>query len=104
MSVVGLAKDGMGSVTFGRQYSLSTDVLGAYTTGSNTVAGNYAYHINDIDQLTSSRIDNSVKFTSANFAGVTFGALYGFSNQAGAFAGAFDRNGRHGGRRLGSHI
>jgi predicted porin len=85
---VGLAKDGMGSVTFGRQYSLSTDVLGAYTTGSNTVAGNYAYHINDIDQLTSSRIDNSVKFTSANFAGVTFGALYGFSNQAGAFAGA----------------
>ncbi|WP_116135320.1 porin [Trinickia diaoshuihuensis] len=85
---VGLTKDGMGSVTFGRQYSLSTDVLGNYTTGSNTVAGNYAYHINDIDQLTSSRIDNSVKFQSANFAGFTFGALYGFSNQAGAFAGA----------------
>lgn len=85
---VGLAKDGVGSLTFGRQYSLSTDMLAAYTTGSNTVAGNYAFHINDIDQLTSSRIDNAVKFTSANFAGVTFGALYGFSNQAGAFAGA----------------
>ncbi len=85
---VGLAKDGIGSVTFGRQYSLSTDMVGPYTTGSNTVAGNYAYHINDLDQLTSSRVDNSVKITSANFAGVTFGALYGFSNQAGAFAGA----------------
>ena len=85
---VGLSKDGMGTVTFGRQYSLSTDVLGAYTTGSNTVAGNYAFHINDVDQLTSSRIDNSVKFTSANYSGLTFGALYGFSNQAGAFAGA----------------
>ncbi|WP_206955481.1 porin [Trinickia acidisoli] len=85
---VGLSKDGAGSLTFGRQYSLSTDVLGSFTTGSNTVAGNYAFHINDIDQLTSSRIDNSVKFSSANFAGVTFGALYGFSNQAGAFAGA----------------
>ncbi|RDU94990.1 porin [Trinickia dinghuensis] len=84
---VGLSKDGIGSLTFGRQYSLSTDVLGAYTTGSNTVAGNYAFHINDIDQLTSSRIDNSVKFQSANFSGVTFGALYGFSNAAGAFAG-----------------
>ena len=85
---VGLAKDGMGSVTFGRQYSMSTDVLANYTTGGNTVAGNYAFHINDVDQLTSSRVDNAIKFTSANFAGVTFGALYGFSNQAGAFAGA----------------
>ncbi|KAA0079291.1 porin [Trinickia soli] len=85
---VGLTQAGTGSVTFGRQYSLSTDVLANYTTGGNTVAGNYAFHINDIDQLTSSRIDNSVKFTSANFAGVTFGALYGFSNHAGAFAGA----------------
>jgi len=85
---VGLSKDGMGTLTFGRQYSLSTDVLAGYTTGGNTVAGNYAFHINDVDQLTSSRIDNSVKFTSANYAGFTFGALYGFSNQAGAFAGA----------------
>ncbi len=85
---VGLAKDGVGALTFGRQYSLSTDVLAAYSTGGNTVAGNYAFHINDVDQLTSSRIDNSVKFASANFSGLTFGALYGFSNQAGAFAGS----------------
>lgn len=85
---VGLAKNGVGALTFGRQYSLSTDVLAAYSTGGNTVAGNYAFHINDVDQLASSRIDNSVKFASANFSGVTFGALYGFSNQAGAFAGS----------------
>jgi predicted porin len=85
---VGLSKNGAGSLTFGRQYSFSTDFLGNYSTGNQTVAGNYAYHINDFDQLTSSRIDNSVKFTSANFAGLTFGALYGFSNQAGAFAGS----------------
>jgi predicted porin len=86
---VGLAKDGMGSLTFGRQYSFSTDYLGGnYSTGGQTVAGNYAYHINDVDQLTSSRINNAVKFSSANFAGFTFGAMYGFSNQAGAFGGA----------------
>ncbi|MEA3110748.1 MAG: hypothetical protein QOG58_547 [Caballeronia sp.] len=86
---VGLSKDAIGSFTFGRQYSFSTDYLGGnYSTGGQTVAGNYAYHINDVDQLTSSRINNSVKFSSANFAGLTFGALYGFSNQAGAFAGA----------------
>lgn len=79
---VGLSQNNVGSLTFGRQYTLTTDVLGAnFTAGSNTVAGNYAYHINDIDQLTSSRIDNAVKFQSANYAGLSFGALYGFSNQ-----------------------
>lgn len=86
---VGLTKNGAGSLTFGRQYSFSTDVLGVnYSTGANTAAGNYAWHVNDVDQLTSSRISNAVKFTSANFSGVTFGGMYGFSNQAGAFAGA----------------
>ncbi|CAD6532278.1 porin [Paraburkholderia metrosideri] len=86
---VGLSQNNVGSLTFGRQYSFSTDYLGGnYSTGGNTVAGNYAFHINDVDQLTSSRINNAVKFSSANFSGLTFGALYGFSNQAGAFAGA----------------
>ncbi|WP_228980992.1 porin, partial [Paraburkholderia gardini] len=52
---VGVTKDNIGSFTMGRQYTFSTDYLGAnYSTGSQTVAGNYAYHINDIDQLTSS--------------------------------------------------
>ena len=86
---VGISKNDVGSITFGRQYSFSTDYLGsAYSIGGQTVAGNYAYHINDVDQLTSSRINNAVKFSSASFYGVTFGAMYGFSNQAGAFAGA----------------
>ncbi|WP_060818225.1 porin [Caballeronia sordidicola] len=86
---VGISKSDVGSVTLGRQYSFSTDYLGgAYSIGGQTVAGNYAYHINDVDQLTSSRINNSIKFSSANFYGVTFGGLYGFSNQAGAFSGS----------------
>jgi predicted porin len=85
---VGLTKGDIGSFTFGRQYSFSTDYLGKnYSTGGLTVAGNYGYHVNDIDQLLLSRINNAVKFKSANFSGFTFGALYGFSNQAGGFAG-----------------
>ncbi|NVH75278.1 porin [Paraburkholderia sp. JPY432] len=85
---VGVSQNDIGSLTFGRQYSFSTDYLGSnYSTGGLTVAGNYAYHINDVDQLTSSRINNSVKFSSANFSGLTFGAMYGFSNTAGGFAG-----------------
>jgi predicted porin len=85
---VGLSRDGIGTLSFGRQYSFSTEYLGAnYTMGSQTPAGNYGWHINDVDQLSASRINNAVKFSSASFAGFTFGALYGFSNQAGAFAG-----------------
>jgi len=86
---VGLATSNAGTVSFGRQYTFSSDILGSnYSTGANTAAGNYAWHVNDVDQLTSSRVSNAVKFTSDNFAGFTFGALYAFSNQAGAFAGA----------------
>jgi predicted porin len=86
---VGLSKDTIGALTFGRQYSFSSDYLGgSYSTGSQTAAGNYAYHINDVDQLVLSRINNAVKFNSVNFSGFTFGAMYGFANQAGAFAGA----------------
>ncbi|CAH2805842.1 MAG: Outer membrane porin [uncultured Caballeronia sp.] len=85
---VGISKNDVGSLTFGRQYTFNTDFLGsAYSIGGQTVAGNYAYHMNDFDQLTSNRINNAVKFTSANFYGFTFGAMYGFSNTAGAFAG-----------------
>lgn len=86
---VGLKKRGFGTLSFGRQYSFSSDYLGGnYSTAGQTVANNYAYHINDVDQLASSRINNSIKFSSDNFGGFTFGALYGFSNQAGAFGGA----------------
>jgi predicted porin len=85
---VGLSKAGVGALSFGRQYSFSTEYLGTnYTIGSQTPAGNYGWHINDVDQLIASRINNAVKFSSASFAGFTFGAMYGFSNQAGAFAG-----------------
>ncbi|WP_395063977.1 porin [Paraburkholderia silvatlantica] len=85
---VGLTQSNIGSLTFGRQYSFNTDILGSqYSTGGNTVSGNWAYHFNDIDQLTSSRINNAVKFQSVNFSGFTFGGLYGFSNST-SFAGA----------------
>ncbi|MDR5760774.1 porin [Caballeronia sp. LZ035] len=83
----GLERHGVGSVTLGRQYSLSRDILHDYAMGHLTSAGNYAYHINDLDQLNLSRINNAVRFTSDDFGGFLFGALYGFSNEAGAFAG-----------------
>lgn len=85
---VGIQESRLGSLTLGRQYSLSQDYIHNYTTAFHSPAGNYAYHINDQDQLVASRINNAIKFASANFGGLTFGALYGFSNQPGEFSGA----------------
>ncbi|WP_109476288.1 porin [Paraburkholderia sp. C35] len=85
---VGLEEKSIGSVTFGRQYTLSRDFIHNYTIAHESPAGNYAYHINDLDQLVTSRINNAVRFTSADFSGFRFGIMYGFSNETGAFAGS----------------
>jgi predicted porin len=85
---VGLQQDGVGAVTFGRQYDLSKEILGDnFSAGGNTILGNWVFHNGDIDNLANGRINNSVKFKSANFNGLTVGGLYGFSNAAGAFNG-----------------
>ncbi|SAL30186.1 porin [Caballeronia sordidicola] len=86
---VGLSKDGIGSLTFGRQYAFSTEYLGTYySMGGATVVGNFAFHPNALDQETATQLNNTIKFSSADLHGLKFGALYGFSNQAGAFAGS----------------
>jgi general bacterial porin, GBP family len=44
-------------------------------------------HVLDNDNMNGSfRVDNSVRYTSPNYAGLTVGGLYGFSNQADGFA------------------
>lgn len=86
---VGLSKDGIGAVTFGRQYVLSQTFVGnEFSAGGQTALGNYGFHPNDLDMFTSSRVNNAVKLSSANYAGFRFGAMYAFSNQAGAFQGS----------------
>jgi predicted porin len=86
---VGLSKDGIGSLTFGRQYAFSTEYLGTYySMGGATVVGNFAFHPNALDQETATQLNNTVKFSTAELHGLKLGALYGFSNQAGAFAGS----------------
>ncbi|MCG5071835.1 porin [Paraburkholderia tagetis] len=96
---IGLSKKSIGTLTFGRQNSLTKDILLNYTTARQTPAGNYAYHIADVDQISSSRIDNAIKFLSRNAYGFTFGAMYGFSNQPGEFSGSPASNTRAGSGR-----
>ncbi|MCG5072646.1 porin [Paraburkholderia tagetis] len=84
---VGLASDAFGSVTLGRQYDSVIDFVAPISLTASPYGGTIAAHPFDNDNLNSTiRINNSVKFTSANYGGFKFGALYGFSNTAGEFA------------------
>ena len=84
---VGLSGNQYGSVTLGRQYDSVVDYLGPLALTGTQYGGTFFAHPFDNDNLDNDfRIDNSVKFQSANYGGFKFGALYGFSNEAGDFA------------------
>uniref|UniRef100_E1TFU9 Porin Gram-negative type n=1 Tax=Burkholderia sp. (strain CCGE1003) TaxID=640512 RepID=E1TFU9_BURSG len=85
---VGLSSAQFGTVTLGRQYDAAQDFL-APLTATGSWGGTYFAHPFNNDNLNTNggfAVNNSIKYTSANYAGFTFGGTYGFSNQAGAFA------------------
>jgi len=85
----GLDIKDVGAVTFGRQYDFM-DSIGDYTIAANQFGGVYAlessgaFH-NDSglgSRATGGRVDNSIKFTSTNYSGLSFGAMYGAGENA----------------------
>jgi GBP family porin len=84
---VGLSSNQYGAVTLGRQYDSVVDYLAPLALTGSQYGGTQFAHPFDNDNLNNSfRIDNSIKYTSANYGGFKFGGLYGFSNTAGQFA------------------
>ena len=85
---VGLSSAGFGTVTLGRQYDSVVDYVGPLEAGDQW-GGYIAAHPGDLDNFNNAnRTNNAVKYTSPNFAGLTFGGMYSL----GGVAGDFSRN------------
>jgi len=85
---VGLSSDNAGTVTLGRQNEFMYDYVGHLSFEDFNGAGGSAFaHVLDNDNMNGTfRVDNSVRYVSPNYDGLTVGGLYGFSNQANGFA------------------
>ncbi|KVL46918.1 hypothetical protein WS99_23915 [Burkholderia territorii] len=77
---VGLSSANAGTVTLGRQYDSVVDYLGPMTANGNWGGAFFSHPFDNDNTDNSFRINNSVKYTSANYGGFQFGGLYGFSN------------------------
>ncbi|MBI0327419.1 porin [Burkholderia plantarii] len=83
---VGLSSERLGTVTLGRQYDSVVDYV-APLSAAGSWGGSLFSHPFDADNLDETfRINNAIKYASPEYAGLQFGGLYGFSNQAGGFA------------------
>ncbi len=78
---VGLSSNQFGTVTLGRQYDALVDFVAPLSGTSGTFGDTGFAHPFDNDNLNHSvRMNNSVKYTSVDYAGFKAGALYAFSN------------------------
>jgi predicted porin len=83
---VGLSS-GYGTVTLGRQYDSVVDYVGPLEAGDQW-GGYIAAHPGDIDNFNNAyRTNNTIKFTSQNYNGLTFGGTYSFGGIAGNVTG-----------------
>jgi predicted porin len=84
LAYVGLSGK-FGSITLGRQYDTVNDFVSPFV--ANRFASYFASHPDDLDNLNQTfRVNNSIKYLSADYRGLTAGAIYGFGGIAGSFA------------------
>lgn len=86
---VGLSESRIGTVTLGRQTDFHFEMLGPLST-AQTLGDFSAFHPGNIDGLGNTvpvELSNTIKFRSRTIAGVTLGAMYGFTNQSSSTTG-----------------
>ncbi|WP_332460149.1 porin [Caballeronia calidae] len=85
---VGLSSGQYGSLTLGRQYDSAVDYIGPLTVG-DLWGGTFGSQPGDINNFDNTlRTNNSIKFSSRSYGGLTFGGVYSL----GGVAGDFSRN------------
>jgi predicted porin len=77
---LGLNNSRFGTLTAGRQYDAMVDYIQQYTTSGFSHPGDVDNTNNDV------RTNNSLKYKSIDYSGLTFGGLYSFGGVAGQFA------------------
>ncbi len=83
MSYVGIANQQVGTLTLGHQTTIMFDMLDPLSTGY-LLGSFYAFHPGNLDDVANiGTPDNVIKFTSANFNGLTAAAMIGLGGQAG---------------------
>jgi predicted porin len=83
---VGLGTDTLGTLTFGHQYDSIHDYFAPFTLTGGTGGTAFAHPFDNDNANNSFLAANSVKYTSENYGGFSFGGMYAFSNAAGQFA------------------
>ncbi|WP_297356686.1 porin [Paraburkholderia sp.] len=86
---VGLSSTTFGTLTAGRQYSVSNDLVSPFASGADWADSGLGYgtRASDVDNIdTSNRIQNSLKYESANYNGLQAGVLYSLGGVAGSFS------------------
>ncbi|MGI4981815.1 MAG: porin [Janthinobacterium lividum] len=85
---VGLSSNDFGTLTLGRQYDMLVDFVSPLTIAARSTGGIGAHYL-DLDNLDNShRANNAIKYTSANYGGLSFGATV----SPGGIAGAAGKN------------
>jgi general bacterial porin, GBP family len=84
---VGLSSKTYGTITLGRQYSFMSQYLSAMSAEGLGWGGNLLDHpFDNDDMIRHQSIQNSVRYESQTYRGLTAGVMYGFSNEAGQFS------------------
>ena len=80
---VGLSGASWGAMTMGRQYDSLVTYVAPLTANGGGAAGYFAHPFDNDNTNNSFRINNAIKYSSANFGGFQFSALFGLSNSVG---------------------
>ncbi|MEM5365149.1 porin [Paraburkholderia azotifigens] len=80
---VGVSSTNYGALTLGRQYDSVTDYLTSLTANGSWGGGMFSHPYDNDNTDDTFRLNNAIKYASADYNGFSFGGMYAFSNTSG---------------------